>query len=72
MYTPEDTVVVGGNFLHSYSVKTQLEVADIEIRQKVPLKYRFPFFCATNWFAALHYAEIIVANRTHFFHSSFS
>ena len=30
VYTPSDSIVVGGNFLHSFSIEKQLQVAHIE------------------------------------------
>ncbi|KAF5365765.1 hypothetical protein D9758_003174 [Tetrapyrgos nigripes] len=44
VYTPVDTLVFGGNFLHSYNVATQLRVREIEIKTHVPKKFRFPHF----------------------------
>ncbi|KAI0670700.1 Clavaminate synthase-like protein [Trametes maxima] len=44
VYTPADTLVFGGNFLHSYNVPTQIRVREIEIATHVPKKFRFPHF----------------------------
>lgn len=30
MYTPEDSLVFGGNFLHSFGIEKQLRVAQVE------------------------------------------
>ena len=35
VYTPVDSLVFGGNFVHSYSVETQMRVSDLEIELKV-------------------------------------
>ena len=35
VYTPCDSLVFGGNFLHSYNIEGQLIVSDIEDRTKV-------------------------------------
>jgi len=35
VYTPEDSLVFGGNFLHSFNVVTQLRVWDIETKTHV-------------------------------------
>ncbi|KIP03676.1 hypothetical protein PHLGIDRAFT_110576 [Phlebiopsis gigantea 11061_1 CR5-6] len=51
VYTPSDTLVFGGNFLHSYNVATQLRVREIEISTHVPKKFRFPFFVKLCWYA---------------------
>ncbi|KAF9257816.1 jumonji superfamily protein [Marasmius fiardii PR-910] len=50
VHTPIDTLVFGGNFLHSYSVPTQLRVRDIEFRTQVPKKFRFPLFTKLCWY----------------------
>ncbi|KAJ8093295.1 JmjC domain-containing histone demethylation protein 1 [Marasmius tenuissimus] len=50
VYTPVDTLVFGGNFLHSYNVSTQLQIRDIEIRTQVPRKFRFPLFSKLCWY----------------------
>ncbi|KDR81408.1 hypothetical protein GALMADRAFT_59800 [Galerina marginata CBS 339.88] len=44
VHTPIDTLVFGGNFLHSYEVATQLRVREIEIATQVPKKFTFPMF----------------------------
>ncbi|KIJ43994.1 hypothetical protein M422DRAFT_168927, partial [Sphaerobolus stellatus SS14] len=44
VHTPIDSIVFGGNFLHSWNVATQLRVRDIEISTHVPKKFRFPLF----------------------------
>lgn len=40
VYTPEDSLVFGGNFLHSYGIVKQLKVAQVEDSTKVPQKFR--------------------------------
>jgi len=35
VYTPMDTLVFGGNFLHSFNIPMQLTVYEIENRTKV-------------------------------------
>lgn len=60
MYTPEDAIVIGGNFLHSLNVKTQLKVYEIEEATDVPLKFRFPYYKKINWYAlekSRHYLD---------------
>ena len=37
MYTPSDSIVFGGNFLHSFNIAQQLLVAEVERRTKVKL-----------------------------------
>lgn len=43
--------MIGGNFLHSLNIKTQLKVYDIEEATDVPLKFRFPYYKKINWYA---------------------
>lgn len=50
VYTPEDALVFGGNFVHSYSILRQLQVNCIEQRTKVKKVYRFPYFKQINWY----------------------
>ena len=35
MYTPVDSLVFGGNFLHSFNIDQQMRVAEIEKTTKV-------------------------------------
>lgn len=58
-YTPCDTLVFGGNFLHSLNIPTQLRVYQIELATKVPRKFRFPHFVRLLWYVANHYASIL-------------
>ena len=55
VYTPVDSIVFGGNFLHSYSIGMQIEISKIEERTDVPQKFRFPHFVKIMWFAAMKY-----------------
>lgn len=55
VFTPEDSVVIGGNFLHSFNVDTQLKVYKIEDETDVPLKFRFPYYKKMNWYAMINY-----------------
>ncbi|KAI8340967.1 hypothetical protein EDC96DRAFT_522711 [Choanephora cucurbitarum] len=51
VYTPEDAIVIGGNFLHTFGVATQLQVHEIEQATEVPLKFQFPYYRRLNWYA---------------------
>ncbi|KAI1729611.1 jmjC domain-containing histone demethylation protein 1 [Ditylenchus destructor] len=51
VYTPEDSLVFGGNFLHSFAVPMQIRVVRSEDRIKVGGKYRFPHFKQMIWYA---------------------
>ncbi|PFH47184.1 hypothetical protein AMATHDRAFT_68337 [Amanita thiersii Skay4041] len=55
VHTPMDTLVFGGNFLHSYNVPTQLKVRNIEIATQVPKKFRFPMFSRLCWYVGDKY-----------------
>lgn len=62
-YTPEDSLVFGGNFLHSYGVPAQLRVREIEITTHVPKKFRFPYFCKLCWYVADHFLHALKAKE---------
>ncbi|KAI3410170.1 hypothetical protein GPALN_006528 [Globodera pallida] len=49
VYTPVDSLVFGGNFLHSYSIPMQIRVSKSEDRIKIGSKYRFPHFKQMFW-----------------------
>lgn len=51
VYTPQDSLVFGGNFLHGLDMKLQLEVNSIESRSKVKDRFRFPNFVALQFYA---------------------
>ncbi|GAB6022990.1 Lysine-specific demethylase 7A, variant 2 [Chamberlinius hualienensis] len=59
VFTPVDSLVFGGNFLHSLNLPLQLQVYDIEKRIKTPDKFRFPWFETVNWYAAKHILDEI-------------
>lgn len=44
VYTPENALVFGGNFLHSMSIPLQLQTHDLERRTHIAQKFRFPLF----------------------------
>ncbi|KIY51157.1 Clavaminate synthase-like protein [Fistulina hepatica ATCC 64428] len=55
VFTPIDTIVFGGNFLHSYSARMQLRIRDIEIVTRVPKKFQYPMFVRLCWYVADKY-----------------
>ncbi|KAM6952260.1 lysine-specific demethylase 2A isoform 1-T1 [Lycodopsis pacificus] len=55
VYTPEDTLVFGGNFLHSFNIPMQLNIYSIEDRTRVPAKFRYPFYFEMCWYALERY-----------------
>ncbi|XP_063543154.1 uncharacterized protein LOC134751607 [Cydia strobilella] len=52
--TPQDTLVFGGNLLHSYSIEMQLQIYEIERRVETPIMLRYPLFEAMHWYAGAH------------------
>ncbi|XP_066507893.1 lysine (K)-specific demethylase 2Bb isoform X2 [Hoplias malabaricus] len=59
VYTPEDTLVFGGNLLHSFNIPMQLNVYDIENRTKVHSKFRYPFFYEMCWYVLERYVQCL-------------
>ncbi|KAL3112944.1 hypothetical protein niasHT_012513 [Heterodera trifolii] len=49
VYTPVDSLVFGGNFMHSYSIPMQIRISHLEDRIKPEKKYRFPHFNQILW-----------------------
>ncbi|KAF8271808.1 jumonji protein [Lactarius quietus] len=63
VYTPQDALVFGGNFLHSYNAALQLKVREIEISTHVPKKFRFPLFSRLCWYAGEKYLRDLRAKE---------
>lgn len=61
--TPVDSLVFGGNFLHSYNIATQLRVRQIEISTRVPKKFQFPLFQRLCWYVGEKYLRDIKAKE---------
>ena len=57
VYTPEHSVAVGGNFLHSLDVKRQLDVWNLEDALGVKPNFRFPLYKQLMWFTALDFRD---------------
>lgn len=55
VYTPEDSLVFGGNFLQSFSIEKQLRIAQVEDITKVPVKFRYPFYNEMLWYVLQRY-----------------
>ncbi|XP_037110289.1 lysine (K)-specific demethylase 2Aa isoform X7 [Syngnathus acus] len=55
VYTPIDSIVFGGNFLHSFNIPMQLNICNIEDRTRVPVKFRHPFFYEMCWYVLERY-----------------
>jgi hypothetical protein len=52
VYTPIDSLVFGGNFLHHQSLDMQLQVHKLENVMKVGPEFRFPYFQRLLWYTA--------------------
>ncbi|KAI6118729.1 Clavaminate synthase-like protein [Pisolithus croceorrhizus] len=63
VHTPVDSLVIGGNFLHSYNVATQLKVLEIEKVTHVPKKFRFPMFTKLCWYVGEKYLRDLKARE---------
>uniref|UniRef100_A0A3Q3QMV6 [histone H3]-dimethyl-L-lysine(36) demethylase n=1 Tax=Monopterus albus TaxID=43700 RepID=A0A3Q3QMV6_MONAL len=55
VYTPVDSMVFGGNFLHSFNIPMQLNICNIEDRTRVPVKFRHPFYYEMCWYVLERY-----------------
>lgn len=55
VYTHEDSIVIGGNFLTLMDMETQLKINEIEKNTNVPAKFRFPYFNKVIWLTAWYY-----------------
>ena len=58
VWTPEDSLVIGGNFLTRLNFGMQLRVAQVEKATGVARKFRYPHFQKLHWYTALRYLEI--------------
>eukprot|EP00057_Strongylocentrotus_purpuratus_P017252 XP_011671726.1 PREDICTED: lysine-specific demethylase 2B isoform X2 [Strongylocentrotus purpuratus] len=63
VYTPEDSLVFGGNILHTFNVRKQLGVWQLEDRTRVPNKFRYPFYFEIHWFALARYVEVLLGRQ---------
>lgn len=64
--TTEDSLVYGGNFLHSLNIEEQLAVYSMETKYKTPPRYLFPHFENLHWLAAHSLLkELEMLNRQH-------
>ncbi|KAK6540673.1 JmjC domain-containing histone demethylation protein 1 [Orbilia ellipsospora] len=55
--TPEDALVIGGNFLTRLSLDRQIKIAEIEKNTNVAARFRYPQFQKVMWFTALDYLQ---------------
>ncbi|WFC99346.1 [histone H3]-dimethyl-L-lysine(36) demethylase [Malassezia yamatoensis] len=57
VHTPQDTLVIGGNFLTDYSIPMQWRLEEMEIATKVPRKFRFPHLMRLAWYVAYGWTQ---------------
>ncbi|KIX03712.1 uncharacterized protein Z518_07265 [Rhinocladiella mackenziei CBS 650.93] len=57
VWTPEDSLVIGGNFLTRLDYEMQIKVANIEKVTKVAPKFRYPYFQKVMWYTLIKYLE---------------
>lgn len=60
VYTPTDSLVFGGNFLHSFGIVKQLKIGQVEESTKVPQKFRYPFFTEMLWYVLARYVYTLL------------
>ena len=57
VWTPEDSLVIGGNFLTRTNYEMQFRIWQSEITIKIPQQFRYPNFQKVMWYSALAYLE---------------
>lgn len=57
VWTPEDSLVIGGNFLTPVDYELQIRVAAIEKNTGVGASFRYPFFQKVMWYTLITYLE---------------
>ena len=57
VWTPEDSLVIGGNFLTRLNFGMQLRIAQVEKTTGVARKFRYPHFQKLHWYTAFRYME---------------
>ncbi|EGD77623.1 hypothetical protein PTSG_08718 [Salpingoeca rosetta] len=62
VYTPEDTIVFGGNYLHPFALGSQLRVLHLENQLRVPSSQQFPFFEELMWYTARQYVRPLLCS----------
>ncbi|RLV91103.1 JmjC domain-containing histone demethylation protein 1 [Spathaspora sp. JA1] len=55
VYTPQDSIVIGGNYLTINDMITQLKINQIEKLIKVPSRFKFPMFNKVLWLTGYYY-----------------
>ncbi|XP_033747428.1 lysine-specific demethylase 2A-like [Pecten maximus] len=63
VYTPKDSLVFGGNFLHSYNIVNQLRVSEVEDKTHVRQKFRYPFYAEIAWYVLAQYIKCVAGKE---------
>ena len=63
VYTPVDSLVFGGNYLHSFALERQIKIAQVEETLKVPQKFRFPFLTEMLWYMLDKYCYALLGRH---------
>ena len=63
MLTPSDSVVFGGNFLHSFGIKEQAEIMEQEVSTSVAPSMRFPLAHELCWRVVVQYAALVLQQQ---------
>ena len=63
VYTPQDSLVFGGNFMHGWDMGMQFMVNKLEADCGVLNRYRFPHFGALQLYAGMMYLERLRSGR---------
>lgn len=62
VYTPSDSLVFGGNFLHPFGIEKQLKIAQVEDSTKVSAFFQFTIYIRYIYFLHILYLQIIVGS----------
>lgn len=57
VWTPEDSLVIGGNFLTRIHYGMQIKILEIEKNTKVAAQFRYPYFQKIMWLTVIKYLE---------------
>jgi F-box/leucine-rich repeat protein 10/11 len=57
VWTPEDSLVIGGNFLTRLHFEMQFRVAEIEKNNKTGVAFRYPKFQKVMWYTIIKYMD---------------
>ncbi|KAG8200194.1 hypothetical protein JTE90_024977 [Oedothorax gibbosus] len=63
VYTPEDSLVFGGNFLHNFGIEKQLRIAEVEDLTHVPVKFRYPFYTEILWYVVQRFVHCLLGKN---------